>query len=283
MEHALLITAYHNYDQLMEYVTFYAKQQFSCLIHIDKRSKIGPEEIKELNTIPNVIAIKKYPVLWGSYKHIAAILDLMELALQNPKLQYVHIISGDDFLIKSPNEFMEFFRANHGKNFIERIPCKGNPVLERRYQYYYFMHLLDAKIVPPIVIHAMVGLQKLLGIKRKLEYPYKGLIWGSLTKEAAQFVLQKVKQTDYLKHIKYCSIPEEFFLQNIFLDSAYERTIVNDNLRYNLWNEPERGAPAVLDERDYADLKKSDKLFARKIQWNTSKKLYEQLRKDWNG
>lgn len=282
MKQALLITAYHNFFQLKEYVIYY-EQYFSCYIHIDKKSDMTAEQIKELQKYPNVTVIQTYRILWGSYKHIQAILDLMELALQEKDLMYVHIISGDDFLIKSPAYFEQFFSQSEGKNFIERIPCKGNPILEKRYQYYYFMHILDAKIVHPIFIEALVGLQKLFGIKRTIQYPYKGLIWSSLSKEAAAFVVKKVKETDYLKQIKYCSVPEEFFLQNIFLGSEIEETIVNDNLRYNLWNDPKRGNPAVLDKSDWEDIKASNKLFARKVQWEKSRGLYEKIREFLEG
>ncbi len=121
----------------------------------DQRSTIGNDEIEELKSYAQCDSSKEISHSMGDGRVInilLAILDLMELALKNKSIGYVHNLSGDDFLIKSPLEFLSFFQTNQDKIYMERIPCEGNAILEKRYRYYYFMHLLDAKLFPPLLL-----------------------------------------------------------------------------------------------------------------------------------
>jgi len=49
------------------------------------------------------------------------------------------------------------------------------------------------------------------------------------------------------------------------LNSPYGDAIVNDDLRYVRWGDPDAGSPSVLTAMEFTDLARSPKLFARKF------------------
>ena len=107
--------------------------------------------------------------------------------------------------------------------------------------------------------------QKRLGIRRKITYRYKGLVYCHLTKSAAEYVLQYVKNNPkYLKNLKLCNIGEEFFFQNILMYSpVFKNTICPEHLIYTKWNEG--GVAQFLTKDDLEEIMKDKYLFVRKF------------------
>lgn len=60
-------------------------------------------------------------------------------------------------------------------------------------------------------------------------------------------------------------VPDEIFFQTILLNSSLASDIVNDDMRYIEWKDPNSGSPSVLDMNDFPGLANSPKLFARKF------------------
>lgn len=78
-----------------------------------------------------------------------------------------------------------------------------------------------------------------------------------------------------MREIKYSYVGEEFFFQNIFMNSEWSKKVHNDTLIYDIWSE-ERGYPAELNITDLPDIKASDKFFARKIS-SKNAELWEKI------
>lgn len=280
---ALIITAYHNYEQLRRNLKVYT-QVFDCYVHIDQKSDIATEEnLKELNAMQRVTAIAKYKINWGSYLHMMAIVELMQLALKKKENHYFHIISGDDYPIRSFEEFETFFADDNDKNYLEVTDITDMAHMRLRYEKYHFMHLVNrkGKNRPMILLDKVVRqLQYHLPIKRKRVYQYKGLVWGSITRDAAEYVIKRLHADNELRILKYCEIAEEFFIQNYLMESEFRDTVVSQNYRYAIWDEQHVNGPRVLDERDYEKIKGSECFFARKIVMENA--LYDLLEKDIN-
>ena len=76
---AFLITAYKDYEQLYELVTYLAENN-KVFIHVDRSSKeILPQHVEQLNGIYNCEAIATRDICWGSFTHVEAIMDLMKV------------------------------------------------------------------------------------------------------------------------------------------------------------------------------------------------------------
>ena len=70
--------------------------------------------MKELNAIGDTYVVQSYKITWGSYKHILAILDLLERALCDGN-EYFHILSANTIPTLSLSEIKKFFDVQKSK------------------------------------------------------------------------------------------------------------------------------------------------------------------------
>ena len=123
--------------------------------------------------------------------------------------------------------------------------------------------------------------QEKLHIQRNLSVPRKGLVWLSMPRAAAEHAVNAPENKRLLKKLKYTYIPEEFYFQNAFAATTWEEKITGRELRFSIWDEPQRGLPALLEESDLAAIDGSGCVFCRKV--NAGTKLYERLERRWLG
>ena len=286
---ALIITAYRDGAALLKNVTLLSKY-FLCYIHIDKKSALNtPEYLAQLNQLEHVTAVSTYKINWGSYLHMMAIYDLLKAAYSESKeIDRFHIISGDDFPIRSYEEFVAFFASEEHRrqNFIELTDIRQMPAMQRRYDKFHFLHIFNYKsknvflqTIRKIIQHT----QYLIPFHRKVRFDYKGLVWASLSREGVAQIMEYMTP-QRIRTLKYCEIPEEFMVQNALMTSPLADTVVTDNLRYDDWSGCKTG-PRVLEIDDYEKLKASSAFFARKIQASAenpnAEALYEKLFQDF--
>ena len=106
---AFLITAYKDYEQLYELVTYLAENN-KVFIHVDRSSKeILPQHVEQLNGIYNCEAIATRDIFCGSFTHVEAIMDLMKLAVKDKDVTYMHLITAQDFPVVSLDEIERRF------------------------------------------------------------------------------------------------------------------------------------------------------------------------------
>ena len=273
----ILITAYKDKTQLFNLINSF-EDKFYVIVHIDAKTKnISEEDFKKLN-LKNIHILKKYKITWGNIKHLYAIIDMLKIAREK-KLSYIHIISGQDILIKNVNYLLDkFFDCNNiymGYNDMSNVDKN----VINRYKKGCLSSKLDLtnKIVK--IINALYGIisisRKKIGDFQKI---YKGMIYVSLPQYAYEYCLEVIEDNPkFMKDLNHCIIPEEFFFQTILMNSKYKDNIVNNHLRYILWHEKNGSVPGILDEENYGDIKKSDCIFARKIDTNISSKLIKLL------
>ena len=63
---------------------------------------------------------------WGSYSHLLAVIDLMNMAVMDDKNTFIHIISGEDYKLKSISYFNENFE-DCDKIFCTVTECENLP------------------------------------------------------------------------------------------------------------------------------------------------------------
>lgn len=138
---AFLITAYKDFDSLKE-LTAALSRHGLCFVHADRRGTITAAQIDELNAMPNVRAIRKRKVNWGSIEHLYAMLDLCRMALEDERTTYLHLMSAQDYPTLSGKEMENRFDGET-RLFIQRTRTADHPELAHRYEHYHFMHLLN--------------------------------------------------------------------------------------------------------------------------------------------
>lgn len=283
---AYLITAYKDYGQLYELAS-YLSEQNKVFIHVDKSSKeISEENVSELNQIGNCTAIRQFAISWGSFTHIEAIMELMRLALEDKTVTYMHLITAQDLPVKSLDELERRFENEQNIYLDYMEPDHLPATVKVRYQYYNFFINKNVKNKWLWLLqYITVLLQKLIFIKRKgigkFQTIYKGLVYVSMPADAAIYVLEYCKdEPSYLKDLRWCQVPEEFFFQTLFMNSYFKDRVVKKELRYMNWEKGDGSSPAFLDESDYEAICKGDYMFARKFDPVSSQGLKEMIMKD---
>lgn len=102
---------------------------------------------------------------------------------------------------------------------------------------------------------------------------YGGSTWWSLTREAVTYICDNYNRDGWYDRLADTFVPEEMYVQTLLLNSPLKDTVVNDNLRYILWEARHGSVPAVLDESDVEALCRSGAMFARKVDSEVSEKL----------
>ncbi|MEY3500622.1 MAG: hypothetical protein RL308_2291 [Bacteroidota bacterium] len=287
MSQAILITAYKNFDHLIEIVQCF-DDNFEFYIHIDKKSNISDVHLSNLTKFQNVKLIEqKYKVNWGGFNHLRSILYLSEQALKNRENIYFHLITGHDFPIKNVSFFLDFFKKSNLEFMdyfnIPKIGGANNGNMDR-IEYYNFYDFLDFKNDKQrSILNLIIKLQKRFGIKRaissKMPKLYGGSTYWSLSRECLTYVLKFTQENKFvLNRFKYTLCAEEMYFQTIIMNSDYANKVANDNLRHIDWVARNGNNPAVLDETDYEKLLETNAVFARKFDFPQSIGLLNKIK-----
>jgi len=291
MQQGILITSYKNINHLNDIILSLDNGEYLFFIHIDKKSNLNIEDIRMLEKKSCVKFVsRQYKIGWGGINHLKAILLLLENAFQNyPELEYFHLITGQDFPVKTAEEISTVMEKNKGKEYMEynKLPYSSWPEggMDRLSRYNLY-DLFDGKSAcGEKIIKRFSKFQKKIGFKRRFKsgFPalYGGSTYWSLSRKCAEYIFDYMdRNPDYLPRFKYSFCAEEIFFQTIILNSPLKDNVVNNNLRYIVWEVRNGNFPANLDETDYAEIKKSGTLFARKFEFPVSANLLKMIKAD---
>jgi len=234
-----------------------------CYIHIDKKIDRAPFN-DLLDSIPQVFFIqKRVDIRWAGYGTIQATLNgFDEILKSNRDYHYLHVMSGQDYPIKSNKHILKFVTENFGQEFFDLLHDKWPEDIATRYTKY---HLINSTIPGKYVLG---GLMTKLLPKRK--FPLDGPVWGSsnwfmVTSECAEYLIKKIKGTRSLKRFfRLVWGADEFIFINIVRRSSFKDRINKDGIHFMEWEKEDAHAKLLTSEH-LDRLSKSDKLFARKI------------------
>ena len=261
MKIAHLILAHKNPKQCLRLIDALQHPAFYFFIHVDKKKDIGP--FKALINRANVFFIEnRAKIYWGDWGTIQATLNGFDVILPGG-YDYVNVISGQDFPVKSAEYIYNYFNERKGTEFItcDFIEGAWSDVAPRIEEYHlinwripgkFRLGKLITRILPPRVF--------------PLNYQVVGRAnWFSLTNKAASyavgFLMANPKMVNYFK---YCWGADEFIFSTVLYNSAFKDKI-HDNLVYVDWGNAEIGHPKLLVADDMDKLLATDKLFARKF------------------
>ena len=279
---AVVITAYRAPEQVYKLAEYLSKK-FLVYIHFDK--KLDSEKIIEqhFENLKNVYLYSLFNVNWGGANHLWAILYLCREALKTQSVSYIHIISGEDWPCKTPEEIYDFFEKTDcvGLHFTE---ISKNKLIHTQ-KYYAFVNILNYKnITWKLFVRGLWFLQKIFKVNRlkHLSFPlYLGLVWGDIPRGALEYCFDFIyKNPEFLVFLEYGSASEEVFFGSILMQSDYwKKKCVQNNFRYIQWEKRNGSYPAILDESDEDKIKKGEYFFMRKVRLPVSEKLVEKFKK----
>lgn len=283
---AVLIQAHKNIQQVIELARLLEKE-FLVYIHLDKKAIIEKEQKAEIEKL-NVVVISKVSVNWSGWSVAQASIELMKEALKNPQIEYIHIISGQDWPTKDLKDISAFYE-NNKKGYIDSVPAKGlrktgEPVIWWE-QYYFDYDKINRKSFHgklyhrlSLIIQTIFRVNKFKSLNVDLTM-YTGSQWVDLPRQMVVYLINYLESHENVLHLfetGFCS--DEFWIPTILLASEeYKGLIVNNNHRYILEKKKNGSYPAILDSEDLGNIKSGDYHFGRKFSSPYSDELIKSL------
>lgn len=277
MKIAHLILVHKDPGQLDRLLRALDHPAFDFFIHVDKKSDITPFlHLKKENVS---FLENRTPVYWAGFGTIQATLNGFHDILAGKKeYDYINVISGQDFPIKSARTIYEYIAERKGKEFITCESIDGPWQSASRIRKY---HLINWRIPGKFKIEKLVN-RIMPPRKFPVDHEIVGRAnWFTLSVPAIRYCLQYLKENPkIIRFYKYVWGADEFIFSTILYNSPFRDQIV-DNLVYVDW-EGQIGHPRLLTIADFPTLQASDKLFARKIDMSKYPGLVSLL-EDWIG
>lgn len=265
MRVAHLIMAHKNPTQLARLIKKLEHPEADFFIHIDK--KVDITAFLELGDNNHVKFINKRTLVnWGGYSTTNAILTSVKEILDLDKnYDFINLLSGQDYPIRSTQKIHDHLAKNIGKNFISydegSIWWTG---AKKRYRKY---HFTDFKFIGKHVIEKIMNWftpNRIFPLKMKLYGGEKGT-WWTITSDCASYLCEVVHKDEKLKRfLRMCWGSDEFLASTLIMNSAFKHNTINNNFRYIFFPQNE-ARPRNLITEDFENLISSDMLFARKF------------------
>ena len=277
MRFAVIIVTYSAVGQTKRLIESLNNGQFDFYIHLDKKIDINTHS--ELFDVPNVFFIKdRIDIKWAGYTTAkAALSGVRQIVASGIRYDFVNLITGQDYPIKSASYISNFLRQNVGKEFMlyREFDVDWQEANERVNKYHFTDFTFKGR-------HKLERIFNMIMPKRR--FPGDMKLYGketfwTLSQDCAEYVANFIDTHPQLANfLRYTWGADEFIFQTIIMNSPFKENVVNRNYRYIDW--PPGGArPRVLGTEDYEKLMASDNLFGRKFDMNADKNIFDLLDK----
>lgn len=266
MRIAYILSAYKYPEQLARLLGRLRSDAANIFIHVDKKtaSDVYDQMVNGTKHLSNVYFLRRHRCDWGGFGHVQATLEgINEIFQRKISFDYAILLTGQDYPIKSEAQIKESLLHNEGKSFMEHFPMPsddwehgGMGRVERWHIRIFNRHFVFPK-------------NDNRWIKRKFPKgfrPYGGSSYWCLSRACIEYIYQFIqKNPSFVRFFNYVDVPDEIFFQTILMNSPLAGEIVNDDLRYIEWKDPDSGSPSILEMCDFEKMVSSSKFFARKF------------------
>lgn len=266
---AICIQCHNKPEQVNLLIDMFSQNDFDFYIHVDRKSDIYDKIDKK----DNVFFAERYNVKWGQFSQVEASLSMFKM-IDCDKYSFIHLISGNDFQIKSSQYIKEFFKENQN----EYIQCNKLPEnstwswggMDRVMVWHprWLIHRPTQKMYKFIrVLYREFVMRTHIFMRKNMpvESFYGGSQWFSITGKMLDWILKYVNENPkYIAFFKHGVCVDEIFFQTLAKMSPYADRIVNEHLRYMIWGGIS-GGPNVLCENDFDKMINSNNVWARKF------------------
>lgn len=255
-----IISAYRQPDQLLRLVARLNTDAATFLIHVDRDAEQGVFDriVRGSTHTTNMQFLERHRCRWGDFGHVRATLKGIDaIFADRMDFDYAVLLTGQDYPIKPNHEIKEFFHSNRGRSFMAHFPLPTtewtNGGLERIERWHF--RLRSRHFAVPLRRRLPDGLR-----------PFGGSSYWCLSRECVEYIHDFVHGNEaFVEFFRHVDVPDELFFQTIVMNSPHAAAVIDDDLRYIDWKDPDAGSPAILGVEDFPSLKTSAKLFARKF------------------
>ena len=268
MRVAHLILAHKNPLQLEMLIKALRHPCFDIYIHLDKKTDSTP--FTYLFEYGGAFPVRKRTrVYWAGFGTIQATLNGFE-EICGKNYDYVNVISGQDFPLKSPADFLEYLSREKGKEFItcQSVKDEWPEAAVRIERYYLINYRFPGRHRVENIINRFLPKRKF-----PLDFEIVGRSnWFTLTGSAVTYILEFLKRNpSVLRFFKWSWGADECIFSTVLYNSEF-RERITDNLVYTDWTE-KKATPKILGVADFESLRASGKFFARKFDPDTDSRI----------
>lgn len=299
MIHYLILT-HKNPKQLEILVDKLDSSSSKIYLHLDLHSNIN--DFYHLKSKVFFIKNRVLVFHWW-YSQVQSILNSCEEIIKNMcEKDHLVIMSWQDLPIKPKDYINNFLKDYIWKSFLEyRIQPNNEWNILNRIIKYHFHDLVIPNSIDNMIkkfVWLFFNISWLrnqifcfifqrfvnffMPVKKYLYKNYK-LYWGSswmiISKNHIDIILNfcnTKKWKKFIKEFKTVAWPDEIFFQTLLLNTEEKDNIINDVLWYIDWKKWP-WLPRILDLTDLDEIKKSDKLFARKFDLEVNKEVFYKI------
>ncbi len=284
--HAFLFLVYKQPNLLARILRILANENHYFFVHVDSKSE-GFGLFKEATEgIKNVTFVERIPFYHGGISHPYCILKTLKgLMASGVHFDYIHMLSGQDYPLRSNQQFDDFFEhTDHSFMYFDQGEFKESmlPIYHKMVDYFH------SNQSGTITYKIFEGLR----IGRLLSFIYKrppienfasGWDWFSWSEPVYRFVGNELERNQSLvKRFNYTITPTEHIFHTILSTHVDELKIETDNpLRYVSWH-PHRPVesdyrPFTFNEQDFEFIIGRKAFFCRKVDEIESAKLLDMI------
>lgn len=283
MKVAFLMLCHKNPKQINLLLKALKHPQIDVFIHVDSKNENIREDIEKSDGVYLLPKKDCVDVQWAQFSEVKATLNLLNAAIsEGGGYSHYFLISGQDFPLKSIGEIVRFLNERKDENFID---CALIKRFEKRNDIYFPRMVIGKriwqKILKGILVYSTGGWNQTFSIIKRLKPAnvqyYFGSQWWCLNDAMVKWIYNFLENyPEYIKLFKHSLCPDECFFQTLVMNSPFANT-TKPYLHYIKW-EKGKSSPKTLTTIDYEELKKAEKLIARKFDINVDAEIIERLR-----
>jgi core-2/I-Branching enzyme len=250
-----------------------------ALVHVDAKKPIEPfrRELEPLLRSGRVrFTRERVRCHWGGPGHLRATLAAAEELLDSGHgFSHMVLLTGQDYPIRPLEEIREFFAEHEGESFLSWSLGEGRDVpdseragnerwrwhgrldrLKRRH------YELPRRKRPVSLPNRFIPWVPERSLPEGL-VPAQGLAYWALSRGALAYAVDYAqRRPDVARFFRRALAADENYFQMVLLSSPLSGGLVNEDLRYLVWDE---WHPRTLTRQDLEPMLASRKLFARKF------------------
>lgn len=290
-KHAYLIMTHADEYLLKVLISMLDDKRNDIYLHVDSKwetfspSSLSTQEAG-LFILPNRLDGR-----WGDISLMHIEYALYREAYTRGGYSYYHLLSGSDLPIKSQDEIHAFFAAVPQRPFISFWLYGGSKddAYYKVSRYAFGMKWETSRFLKNRYLNILVAKMRrvvastlfaLLGERKDSRLFYKGANWSSLPHECVALLL--AREAEMCKRLRWTRNGEEVFAQTILAQDYLKHNGIPvedcwDDLRYVNWQDTPH-SPDIFRLKDFEELRKSRKLFARKFSSSIDKEIIDLIK-----
>jgi len=285
MKIAYVILAYKYPEQLSRLINILRSERSAFFVHIDKKVDISGFRSALGSGADDIVFLRRENSSWGSVGSVKAVLNGIRQVLDSSiKFDYIYVMSGQHYPIKTIQFIEEFFGKDTDKSHIQcmKLPdgCWGKEGGMDRISRYHPMFLRNRHLfkITQLCLRYLNFVLPPKTFPPYIKTYYGGEFMFGFNRYTAKYIMTFTENhPDFIDFFKYVICADEIFFQTLLMNSDDEKVlsnIVNTNLTYVDWSGPPPN-PAILKRGDFDKLLSTDKLFARKFDTTVDSKILD--------